>query len=319
MNTIPENLRPVIARVAGWQNERREIRVTPLGGLTNTNFRVSVDGEAFVLRVSGPNTARLGIQREHEWAALQNAAAAGIGPEVIAYLPPEGHLVTRWIDGRHWTAEEFRTHPRVRLLTETVRRIHALPSNGAVFSPFQRVNAFLETARSFHVHLPDSLESAFETMQIVQAEQQADPSAWQCFCHNDLASVNYLFNEPEHKITVLDWEFSGWGDRYYDLATIVYTHDSDGPISPELENWMLECYFGASTPFQRRRLAGMKFMLLLFTGAWALAQTGMQQAGLIPVVEDFDYLDFAGYLFAHDIRVQEASYRSGLRNQESTL
>ena len=47
-------------------------------------------------------------------------------------------------------------------------------------------------------------------------------------------------------------------------------------------------------------------MLMLFTGMWGLAQHAMQKTGLIPAVEGFDYLDFALYLFAHDIRqIQE--------------
>ena len=43
-------------------------------------------------------------------------------------------------------------------------------------------------------------------------------------------------------------------------------------------------------------------MLLLFNGLWGLAQHGMQQAGLIPAPQDFDYLEFATTLFAQDIR-----------------
>ena len=45
----------------------------------------------------------------------------------------------------------------------------------------------------------------------------------------------------------------------------------------------------------------MKYMLMLFTGMWGLVQHGMQSAGLIPMVEGFDYLEFAQYLFAHDL------------------
>jgi hypothetical protein len=52
----------------------------------------------------------------------------------------------------------------------------------------------------------------------------------------------------------------------------------------------------------------MKFMLMLFTGLWGLAQQGMQSAGLIPAVEGFDYLEFAEYLFANDIRELQLQY-----------
>jgi thiamine kinase-like enzyme len=302
-----ENVHQIIPRIPAWQGQD-DIQVERIAGLTNSNYRVTVNGERFVLRVSGQNTDRLGINRENELAALRNAAQAGLAPEVVAFLPPDGHLVTRWVEGRHWDAQEYRTPEHVRLLTETVKRIHALPVNGAVFSPFQRVNSFLETAINFNVPAPTGLDSCLDTMHTVELDQQRDPSDWQRMCHNDLVSVNYLYLEKVESLVVLDWEFSGLGDIYYDLATVVYTHDSDGPIPPELEMEMLNCYFGSITAFQQRRLLGMKYMLMLFTGMWGLAQAGMQAAGLIPAVEGFDYHEFAEYLFDHDIQALRKQY-----------
>jgi len=295
-----DKVEQIIARIPGW-SQARDLKIERIKGLTNMNFCVTVDGEGYVLRVSGENTTRLGINRSHELVALENAAKAGIGAEVIHSIPPEGHLVTRWIDGRHWEAAEYRTPENVRLLTETVKRIHALPLTGATFSPFRRVEAYFETARSFKVPQPDGFEDALAAMRRVEQEQQKDRSEWQRFCHNDLVAVNYLLIEPERSIKVLDWEFSGWGDIYYDLATVVYTHDSIGPIPPELEEVMLECYFSQVSNQHRSRLLGMKYMLMLFTGMWGLAQRGMQLGGLIPPVEGFDSLEFAQYLFEHDI------------------
>ena len=120
--------------------------------------------------------------------------------------------------------------------------------------------------------------------------------------------MNFFYLEKVKSIVVLDWEFFGPGDIYYDLATVVYTHDSDRPIPPELERVMLDCYFGSATAFQQRCLLGMKYVLMLFTGLWGLAQGGMQMAGLIPAVEGFDYREFAEYLFAHDIRALREKY-----------
>jgi thiamine kinase-like enzyme len=302
-----EPVQQIIARIPAWQGIV-DIQVEPIAGLTNRNYRLTVGGEQFVLRVSGHNTDRLGINRTHELAALRSAAQAGIGPEVVAFLLPEGHLVTRWVEGHHWNVEEYRTPAHVRLFTETVKRIHALPPNGATFSPFRRVHAFLDTARSFQVAIPSVFDSCLDTMLAVQADQQRDLSDWRRMCHNDLVAVNYLYRESDPSIIILDWEFSGVGDLYYDLATVVYTHDSHGPIPPELETVMLQCYFGAFTVFHQRRLLGMKYMLMLFTGMWGLAQHGMQTAGLIPAVEGFNYLEFAKYLFAHDIREIQAQY-----------
>lgn len=269
---MDELIKQIIHRVPAWQGAQ-DIQAERIAGLTNANYRVTVDGEHYVLRISGQNTQRLGINREHELAALQAAASAGIGPQVVAFLSPEGHLITRWIDGRHWEVAEYRTVENVRLLTETAKRIHNLPPNRATFSPFGRVAAYLETAREFDVPFPPGFAGFLETMGAVEADQTCDTTTWRCFCHNDLVCVNYLYLEQEKSIKVLDWEFSGLGDLYYDLATVVYTHDSEGPIPSDLEEVMLACYFGEITNWHRRRLLGMKYMLMLFTGMWGWRST----------------------------------------------
>ncbi len=52
-----------------------------------------------MLRVAGKDTGLLGIDRTVELAATEAAAALGIGPEVVAFVEPEGWLVTRFVDG----------------------------------------------------------------------------------------------------------------------------------------------------------------------------------------------------------------------------
>src|SRR6266516_3216947 len=84
-------------------------RVEPLGGgITNHNFKVEVDGEAFVLRIGGKDTELLGIDRRDEHEASLAAARAGVAPEVVRFLEPEGYLVTRFVAGRPIPPEELR-------------------------------------------------------------------------------------------------------------------------------------------------------------------------------------------------------------------
>ena len=167
-------LNPIIGRIPAWASAKH-VQVERIAGLTNTNYRVTVNGECFVLRVSGKNTGRLGINRQHEAAALKTAAALGLGPEVFAFLLPEGHLVTRWVEGWHWDPAEFRTPEHVRLLTQTVKLLHAMPPNGAVFSPFRRVEAYIEAARGFAIPFPPGFVGFIETMYAIEADQQTRP------------------------------------------------------------------------------------------------------------------------------------------------
>src|SRR5438552_15797970 len=85
-------LEPALARV--WPG--RETVVVPIeAGITNRNYRVDVDGETFVLRLAGTDTELLGIDRAAEVEAGRVAAGAGVGPEVGAFEPGLGCIVTR--------------------------------------------------------------------------------------------------------------------------------------------------------------------------------------------------------------------------------
>ncbi len=60
---MPLTLEQALERVPMWHG-RADLDPKPLtGGITNRNYRVEVDGEAFVLRLSGENTELLGIHR----------------------------------------------------------------------------------------------------------------------------------------------------------------------------------------------------------------------------------------------------------------
>ncbi|NHJ13035.1 MAG: hypothetical protein EAX95_05125 [Candidatus Thorarchaeota archaeon] len=306
---MSHKLEEVLLQIPGWTNATRR-NVEQIAGLTNTNYRVEIDDASYVLRINGENTSGLGIDRECELEALERASKAGIAPEIVLVIEPEGHLVTRWIDGHHWTPEEYRKRESIALMVNTVKKLHSLPTIEGKFSPFDRVDLLVRTAKSYDVELPDSLESLLETAQLVKEDQEQDEIRRSVLCHNDLVTVNFLFSEETHRITLLDFEFAGMGDVYFDLATLVYAHDNVGSIPKNLEEYLLTCYFGKVDDFSRLRLSGMKFMLLFFYATWGLAQYGIQKAGLIPEVEGFDYREYAEYLISHDIQDCRTNYLS---------
>src|ERR687897_3028260 len=66
-----------------------QARIEPLGGgITNRNFKISVDEGTFVLRIGGKDTGLLGIDRadEHE-ASVVAGAPRPMGPGVGFFLP----------------------------------------------------------------------------------------------------------------------------------------------------------------------------------------------------------------------------------------
>src|SRR5438105_8571747 len=93
-----------------------DLVLTPLsGGITNRNFLVTPsDGDdRYVIRLGGNDTHLLGISREVEHAATVAAAGVGVGPEAIAFIRPEGYLVTPFIVGAPGSVEEVHEPPTI--------------------------------------------------------------------------------------------------------------------------------------------------------------------------------------------------------------
>ena len=121
------------------------------------------------------------------------------------------------------------------------------------------------------VSLPHDFEKFREKVRLIEQEQARDTYPWERLCHNDLFCVNVL---DDGEIRFIDWEFSGVGDIYYDLATLTYAYDSLDTLPRDLQEFMLASYFGDVTEKHWMRLEGMQYMLLFFTAMWGAFTAG---------------------------------------------
>ena len=154
----------VLAGLEGELGPRRGEPVSLDGGITNRNLRVRFGDHDAVVRLPGKETDLLGIDREAERAATAAAASCGVGPEVLAFLPQPGCLVTRFIGGEAMGPEQVRA--RLGEVADALRAIHAGPPIPATFSAWAVVDAYRETAERRGGTIPD----AFAALR-AQAEQ----------------------------------------------------------------------------------------------------------------------------------------------------
>ena len=118
----------------------RPLALRPIsGGITNRNFLVEAPGSPvrWVIRLAGNDTHLLGISREVEHAATVTAAGVGVGPEVTAFIRPEGYLVTRFIEGSPVPEGAVHRPETLRRVADSLRRIHDGPAIPGLFVPFQ--------------------------------------------------------------------------------------------------------------------------------------------------------------------------------------
>jgi len=134
----------------------QQVSIAPLGGgITNRNFKVEADGQEFVLRIGGTDTELLGIDRGAEHAASLVAAELGLGPEVVAFIEPEGYLVTRYVHGEVGKVDAARVGAALCLL-------HDGPALPGRFDSFRIVEAYRATAGEHGVTVPSEYERAKE-------------------------------------------------------------------------------------------------------------------------------------------------------------
>ncbi len=187
------------------------------GGMTNRNFRVRLGGRDAVVRLPGKDTELLGIDRIAEREATEAAARVGVGPEVLAFLEVPPCLVTAFIAGRGLTAEELREPAHLAQVAGALRAFHAGAPLRLTFDSFAIVAAYEATARAGGVRVPDTLGELAAGARAIRAALD-DPEHAPVPCHNDLLTANFLHDGAG--VRIVDWEYAGMGDRYFDLGNL---------------------------------------------------------------------------------------------------
>jgi len=293
-------LEEAIARVPQWAGTSY-LKATPLGGgITNNNFRIDVGGEAFVLRIVGADTDLLGIDRDHEYAANLAAGRLGIAPEVYYFIQPEGYLVTHFINGRQIPPEEICQPENIRRVMEIVRKIHSMPDIPGTFNAFHIIRDYTDIARRYQVAFPRNYGWLIERLQEAEKALLVHPDR-SCPCHNDLLNANFLTNG---QLYLLDWEYAGMGDAFFDLANFSDHHD----LSDEQDRWLLKCYFDEQvTPEHWVHLKIMKIISDLREATWGLVQVGISKL-------DFDFREYADRFFGRVINnIQNPNWNEYLK------
>ena len=275
-------LEEAIARVPQWAG-KKEIKTFPLGGgITNLNYKVEVAGESFVLRITGAKTELLGIDRENEHVANLQAGKLGIAPEVVYFIQPEGYLVTRFLDSRPLLPEEITKPANIKQVAYVLKRIHSMPPVPGKFDVFRVVDEYIKTVKEYQVAFPDDFEWIMQ--QTSKAEKSLQVHPYQpCPCHNDLLNANFLF---DGNIRILDWEYAGMGDVFFDLANFSVHHQ----LTDDQDRWLLDCYLGEFTQGSWGRLKILKTMSDFREAMWALIQVAVSTL-------DFDFRDYANKHF----------------------
>jgi len=296
---LDDQLRRIVARVSGDLGAP-EGEPRPLdGGITNRNFRARLGGSDYVIRVPGKDTSLLGIDREAERFANATAAEAGIAPRVAAMLTDPPCLVTAFVEGEGQTPERLRRPERLGEVAAALRALHGSGAElPARFDSFRIVEAYAATATARGGAPPPAYRRALAHAGEIEAVL-GGPEHEPVPCHNDLLAANFIAAPPEAaggegRLWIVDWEYAGMGDRYFDLANFAVNNE----LGEGAEEELLGAYFGE--PAGGRRLATLR--LMRFMSDFREAMWGVVQR----TASELDF-DFAAYADKHFDRMLETA------------
>ncbi len=277
-------LKDVVDAMTYWRSARHVKAEYISGGITNANYCVRVDGKPFFVRLAGDETGVLGIDRDNERSAVEAAATTGVGPGVVAFLPEYGCLITEWIEGKIVPPEELRRRDMLDRLVDSIRAFHDGPEIPGTFSPFRVVELYRESAENRGVRTPEVYWWLRDRAREVEKVLSQDLAPL-CPCHNDLLNANFLLEDG--RVKIVDYEYAGMGDVFFDLGNLSVNNDFDDDTDLAL----LEMYFGAATPQRIARLKLMRLMSDFREAMWGVMQQAISNL-------DFDYEEYANKHFA---------------------
>jgi thiamine kinase-like enzyme len=274
---VPRTIEQVIAAVPEWAG-RTVTAERIAAGLTNTNYRVEVDGTPLFVRIPGAATELLAVDRANELHNTRAAAAAGVAPRVVHAIPAWDVFILEWLPARTMSNEALSAPGMPGRIAEVLRRLHAGPRFRDDFDMFRLTERYLALVDEREIAIPAGYRERMDRIPRIETALARHPRPT-VPCHNDLLADNYL--DDGERLWLVDWEYSGNNDPTFELANTAQELGWDEARTREL----CAAYFGDESP---ALLARMHLQMIMSDVGWTL------WAAIQARISTIDY-DFSGW------------------------
>jgi hypothetical protein len=205
----------VVELVSEWHG--KEISIEPLGGLTNSNFKIVVNGSLFFISIPGRDSQLLGVDWYNKFYNGKICGEAGLSPKIVQGFPLQRALVLEFLPFAHCSVESIRCLAVQRRLVNTVKVLHSGARFWQDFDMFCLIAFYMETIKDREFVLPVGYADYRE--QIWKIGEALAPYREKLVpCHNDLVPENLM--DDGNRVFLLDFDYSGNNDPCFDLGSI---------------------------------------------------------------------------------------------------
>jgi thiamine kinase-like enzyme len=249
----------VVEKLNDWKG--REISIQHLsGGLTNTNYKVFVDGTPFFIRVPGEGTELLAIDRQNEHHSSRAAAQAGVGPKVLHHLPEYDVMVLEFLSGKTMSKESLNADGMPTRMADSIKRLHSGERFLRDFNMFRLTEYYLSLCKERDIKIPDGYLERMNTVNEIENAMSVKPLAT-VPCNNDLLAENYI--DDGNQLWLIDYEYSGNNDPTFELGNTCQEMQFNDQQIVEV----CAAYFGEASA---DKIARMKLNMIMSDVGWGL-------------------------------------------------
>jgi thiamine kinase-like enzyme len=267
-----------VAKIEDWKG--KDIFIQPIsGGLTNSNYKVDVDGMPYFVRVPGESTELLAVDRNNEYHNTKAAAEAGVAPRVLYYLPDECVMVLEFLDGTTMSKKSLNAPGMPTRMAEAIRRLHAGSRFLTDFNMFRLTDYYLSVCRERAIRIPDGYLERMSTVAEIERAMSVNPLPT-VPCNNDLLAENYI--DDGKQLWLIDYEYSGNNDPTFELGNTC----QEMQFNDEQIKEVCEAYFGVVSSSKIARMKLNMIMSDVGWGLWAAIQASISKI-------DFDFWGWA--------------------------
>ena len=278
----------VIAAIPAWAGRAVDAEAIA-AGLTNANWKVTVDGTPHFVRIPGAATDLLAVDRANERHNTRAAATAGVGPPVLHELPEWDVFVLAWVDARTMSIETLGAPGIPTRVAEALRQLHAGPRFRDDFDMFRTTERYLRVVDERSILIPNGYRDRLDRLPRIEAALGVHPLPT-VPCHNDLLAENYL--DDGQRLWLVDYEYSGNNDPTFELGNTCQEQGWEEARIREL----CAAYFGEVTD---ALLARMRLQMIMSDVGWTL------WAAIQAAISTIEY-DFFGWAEERWARAQTA-------------
>ena len=249
----------VVTKIPEWNG--KDIVIDPLsGGLTNSNFKVTVDGVPYFVRVPGASTDLLAINRDNEVHNSKAAFVAGVGPKVLHHLPEYNVMVLEFLNGKTMSKDSLNEPGMPSRMAEAIKKLNEGPRFLLDFNMFRLTEYYLSLCKERDIKIPDGYLDRIPTIERIEKAMNVNPLET-VPCNNDLLAENYI--DDGEQLRLIDYEYSGNNDPTFELGnTCQEMQFNDEQIAE-----VCAAYFGEVMP---NMIARMKLNMIMSDVGWGL-------------------------------------------------